>query len=1359
VNLHPATAPAARADLRVVDQPSDAVATGTDLRLAVEELAPLGGGTITFAGTALTGTNSVSSPPIEIGGGAYTLNPGGAARVAIKAGSRPIFSATLNGGTAWLELENVTFTGVAASAAGAVVSATSHVTITTPAGAAGTGTLAITNNNTTVTGGGISTATGTVTLAGDHAAIILQSNTAQGAGGVIYINSGGSVILAANTSEQFILSDNWAKNDGGVTRSTNLFFGGSHNTIRVENNSTNTDNRNGGAFYASGGLTLTATTSGSMLLAGNHAGQFGGAIYAANNGVTLNPAGGPLVFTGNTQGDASAPNAIYTTGGLNLGGNADILFYDPVFSTATTGLNKTGAGAVLFSGSNTLRGNAALAAGAVFLNGGALLDTAEPGKTLTLAPGATLGARLDTGATAASGTIRAENLALSGILHAAGAATLVIQGAATLNDITIAADTQAGGLAGLVILADAATFTGTGKVDLQSIAASGTFAVLRYDAGTLSAADFNPVLHYQGNPLDGAASRMSGAVQLSADAKTLHAIVNENESNHLVWAGAVAGAAWNLADPNWKLGATPGIATAVGDFVTFDDTAPAPAVTIEGARLDIAAMLVSATAADYVFAGAGGIRAAAGSISGGLIDPSDPRIGKLTKTGAGRLVFQNTAANTFERGIDWHEGVIAITDGAQLTTGAGSSINILAAGATLQVNPAAPGAAAGTLTSPINLAAPAATATASAAPGVAAIFGVRRALAAFVGGIYSPAPPAETASEIAPAPAAAGAAPAALAPTLIIENNAARIAIAGPITGTGDILIAGAGLTALTGENTFAGTVTLAENATLALASDAALGAPANPLVFAGDARLVATGSFTTARLIDITGRHIEIATENDAELTLAGAPGRLAGTGTVTLAGRLHAGAPGVLGATVNLRVAPAGALAVTGAQTIASLANNGRVEFRDTAASLTTATLDGTGTFAMHVNLATGDSSRLVVTGEAAGAHTLEIAATGVPADPARVNISLIEIAAGDATFAAGEITGGGMAAYALRAVGGVISLAPDGLSQAGHAILATASVAGAEWHYGLDSIHRRLGEFRDTADTAAIPPPARAGLWLRGDAWRLNAAPALAGDAFTQDTWTLAAGADKGFSLSDATFYAGAFVTAGRSTRDHDHHGRGDTTAAGAGLYAAWLLAAGWHVDAVVKVDNNKNKITAVEFTGDTATAAYTSRAYGASLEIGKRFKVGQASCLPDGGSAAALPATHYSLPATLFWFEPSAQAAVARLSGKTYTASTGLDVTLDRATAAQYRAALRAGRDLGRWSLHAGVAQVKSVTRGGALHADGAAYAPRFDGWRFEAGAGAALRLSSARHLYIDYEYSKARLYERPWLLALGLRQTW
>jgi outer membrane autotransporter protein len=397
-----------------------------------------------------------------------------------------------------------------------------------------------------------------------------------------------------------------------------------------------------------------------------------------------------------------------------------------------------------------------------------------------------------------------------------------------------------------------------------------------------------------------------------------------------------------------------------------------------------------------------------------------------------------------------------------------------------------------------------------------------------------------------------------------------------------------------------------------------------------------------------------------------------------------------------------------------------------------LTTATLAGAGVFAMRVNLATDAGSRLVVTGEATGAHTLEITAAGVPADPARVNIPLVEIATGDATFAAGEITGGGMTAYSLRAAGGVISLVPDGLSQAGHAILATASVAGAEWHYGLDSIHRRLGEFRDTD---AIPPPARAGLWLRGDAWRLNAAPALAGDAFTQDTWTLAAGADKGFSFSDATFYAGAFVTASRSTRDHANHGRGDTTGAGAGIYATWLLASGWHVDAVVKVDNNKNKITAVEFAGDAATAAYTSRAYGASLEIGKRF-TGRAG-----------------------WFETSAQAAVARLSGKTYTASTGLDVTLDRATSAQYRAALRAGRDFGRWSLHAGVAEVKSLTRGGALHADGGSYEPQFDGWRFEAGAGTALRLAPARHLYLDYEYSKARAYERPWSLALGLRQTW
>jgi outer membrane autotransporter protein len=50
-------------------------------------------------------------------------------------------------------------------------------------------------------------------------------------------------------------------------------------------------------------------------------------------------------------------------------------------------------------------------------------------------------------------------------------------------------------------------------------------------------------------------------------------------------------------------------------------------------------------------------------------------------------------------------------------------------------------------------------------------------------------------------------------------------------------------------------------------------------------------------------------------------------------------------------------------------------------------------------------------------------------------------------------------------------------------------------------------------------------------------------------------------------------------------------------------------------------------------------------------------------------------------------------------------------------------------------------------------------PDYDGWRAEFGLGAAFRLDAKSQLYLDYEYSRAPRYERPWSLNLGCRTLW
>jgi outer membrane autotransporter protein len=371
----------------------------------------------------------------------------------------------------------------------------------------------------------------------------------------------------------------------------------------------------------------------------------------------------------------------------------------------------------------------------------------------------------------------------------------------------------------------------------------------------------------------------------------------------------------------------------------------------------------------------------------------------------------------------------------------------------------------------------------------------------------------------------------------------------------------------------------------------------------------------------------------------------------------------------------------------------------------------------------------------------------------------------------------------ARGVESDGGHWYLARSGLSATADAILNTAAMLGRDWHYSLDALHLRLGDVRDTL----APPPSRpsapsapspsstpshsshrtstsaapaapastaaGGIWARARAYRLNADATLTGRAFDEYAYGLTTGADRAFRLGDhsATALLGAFLDLGRIDRDFAGPGAtGHTNNLSAGLYATWLHDAGWHADLVLKADRYKHRFDTLTADARPIHGAYSSNAQGLSLELGRRLQ--------------RHPATAANPAAAGWWVEPAAQAALAWLHGASYRTAPGnqtLDVRLDTARAAQYRAQVRFGRALAnsRWTPYGKFGVVKTDTTGGAIHAAGERFAPDYDGWREEFGLGASYRVSETSQLYFDYEYARAPAYERPWSLHLGYRQLW
>ncbi|AWI10240.1 autotransporter outer membrane beta-barrel domain-containing protein [Ereboglobus luteus] len=411
----------------------------------------------------------------------------------------------------------------------------------------------------------------------------------------------------------------------------------------------------------------------------------------------------------------------------------------------------------------------------------------------------------------------------------------------------------------------------------------------------------------------------------------------------------------------------------------------------------------------------------------------------------------------------------------------------------------------------------------------------------------------------------------------------------------------------------------------------------------------------------------------------------------------------------------------------------------------------LSGSGTIRIHANPNTGDSN-VIAFKKSTGDFALDIrftekATTDDQVMPiySKTNESLATI-----TLLNGQVESGGYVFNLVQGTGDNI-LMPDTnmwylaadharVSRAAKTIVATAAAVGAEWHYSLDSVTKRMGDLRQEFSSDSKAP--RGNLWARAANQSISTKESLCGAAFDEDMWLLHAGADKAFRSSSAVTFVGVYGGAGRADRTFTNLGDGSTDTVSVGLYASRITDGGWFIDLVGKQDINRNKFNATSSDGSHIGGNYKSEVASASLEIGKQIWLGQRK---NRG----------------WWLEPGVQAAYASLKGKDYTTDNGMDVSIDTATAQQYRAQLRFGyRDKGAKFLpYAKIAAVYNTSTGGEITADERELQADFDGMRYEAGVGGSYIIDKKNQVYLEYEYAKADSYERKWSFNAGYRHAW
>lgn len=316
-----------------------------------------------------------------------------------------------------------------------------------------------------------------------------------------------------------------------------------------------------------------------------------------------------------------------------------------------------------------------------------------------------------------------------------------------------------------------------------------------------------------------------------------------------------------------------------------------------------------------------------------------------------------------------------------------------------------------------------------------------------------------------------------------------------------------------------------------------------------------------------------------------------------------------------------------------------------------------------------------------------------------------------------------------------------ASDRASHPGDAIIHTAALSGAEWHYELDSLHKRMGDVRQEINNHNNRPSGN--FWVRANSYKLDVDAAEKTYAMDQYASTISTGVDKAFRSENSAILLGGFAGYTNVRRNFDSYGNGDTDGTHFGLYGTWLHDKGWYADFVGKANRDRHGFDVRSSNDSITKAKYTSYSQGLSLEFGRQLK------RADG-----------------WWMEPSIQAAAMWRNTVSYdTTNTGgadpISVRLNRGSDWQIRNALRMGRQItgSRWQPYAKVAAVHIFERGGEVYVDDKHIERDIGCTRFEFGLGTSFKIDDRSQLYFDYEYAKARAYKRPWSVNLGYRRLW
>ncbi|MEW9679709.1 autotransporter outer membrane beta-barrel domain-containing protein [Pseudomonas sp. TE50-2] len=420
----------------------------------------------------------------------------------------------------------------------------------------------------------------------------------------------------------------------------------------------------------------------------------------------------------------------------------------------------------------------------------------------------------------------------------------------------------------------------------------------------------------------------------------------------------------------------------------------------------------------------------------------------------------------------------------------------------------------------------------------------------------------------------------------------------------------------------------------------------------------------------------------------------------------------------------------------------DNGRVDFtdRDTVAGFKTLTVDslsGSGVFVMDVDLANGSGDLLKVTGAAAGDHQLSIASTGADPIEGQAPHRVVETGGGDATFGLLHAIDFGTFTYTLEKGEGednwylVQKLDDDGkpiVTPGARAVLGMFSAAPTVWYGELSSLRSRMGELRLGQGQ---------GLWMRsyGNRYNLSAGNAV---AYQQDQNGVSFGADGALPGYDGRWLLGVMGGYSESDLDFSLGSSGKVKSYYVGAYSTWMADNGYYIDAVLKYNRFRNRNDVVMSDGRKTKGEYHNDGLGASVEVGRHFKMG------DG-----------------WYVEPFTQLSTLWVDDDSYTLDNGMRAQSDGANSVLGKVGAQVGRSLvlDNGSIlqpYLKVAAAHEFINSNKVKINDNHFTNDLSGTRGEVAVGLVAQVSEVLQLHGEFQYSNGEHIEQPYGVNLGLR---